>query len=136
MSSSKRHDRFEEGRRFPRVPVVLPVTVSFGQNQTIQAVTYDISPDGIQIRCNKYVAQSIHRKEERIPENERPIVDVSLNLTIKKAEKKFIAKCQAVYMIFLEQAAESEMENAAFGLRFLGFKGRSEKYLNKFLFKK
>ena len=136
MTSTKRHNRYEEGRRFPRIPVTLPIAVSFGQSQTIEAVTYDISPDGIQIRCNKYVAQSIHRKDERIPESERPIVDIALNLPVKRAEKKFAAKCQVVYMIFLEQAAESESENAALGLRFLTLKGRSEKYLSKFLFKK
>lgn len=136
MTSTKRHNRYEEGRRFPRIPAALPVTLSFGQSQTIEAVTYDISPDGIQIRCNKYVAQSIHRRDERIPESERPIVDIALNLPVKRAEKKFAAKCQVVYLIFLEQAAESETENAALGLRFLTLKGRSEKYLSKFLFKR
>lgn len=136
MTSSKRHNRYEEGRRFPRIPATLPVSISFGQNQTIEAVTFDISPDGIQIRCNKYIAQSIHRKDERIPESERPIVDISLNLPVKRADKKFAAKCQVAYMIFLEAAAESETENAALGMRFLAIKGRGEKYLSKFLFKR
>jgi len=136
MNATKRHDRYEEGRRFPRIPVTFPVTVNFGKNQSIEVVSYDISPDGIQIRCNKYIAQSLHGKDERIPESERPIVDIALNLPVKRAEKKFSARCQIVYLIFLEEAAESEMENTALGLKFLDLKGRSEKYLGKFLFKR
>ena len=136
MSASKRHDRYEEGRRFPRIPITLPVTINYGKNQTIEVVSYDISPEGIQIRCNKYTAQSLHGKDERIPEANRPIVDIALNLPVKRTEKKFAAKCQIIYMIFLEDSAESEAEDAALGLRFIGLKGRSEKYLGKFLFKR
>ena len=134
MSASKRHERYEEGRRFPRIPVAIPITIVHGQNQTTEAVTYDISPDGIQIRCNQAIAQILHPKCERIEESARPPVDVTLNLPAKKGEKKFIARCHIVYMIFLKEA-ESNAENAAIGLKYMALKGRSEKYLHQFLFK-
>lgn len=134
MSTSKRHDRYEDGRRFPRIPVSIPVTVKYGKSQTTEAVTYDISPDGIQIRCNQAIAQSLHPKSERIEENARPSVEVTLSLPVKNGEKKFSAICHIIYMIFLKEA-ESEAENAALGLRYAALKGRSEKYLQQFLFK-
>ena len=135
MSTSKIHDRYEEGRRFPRIPASIPITIEKDKNKTIKAITYDISPDGIQIRCNQAVAQTLHPKNERIEEKARPSVGVTLSLPVKKSEKKFSAICQIVYMIFLEEA-ESEAENAALGLRYTAFHGRSEKYLQQFLFKR
>ena len=135
MSTSKRHDRYEEGRRFPRIPASIPITIEKSNNETIEAVTYDISPDGIQIRCNRAVAQTLHPKSQRIEENARPTVEITLTLPVKKGEKKFSAVCQIVYMIILKEP-ESEAENAALGLRYAAFHGRSEKYLQQFLFKR
>jgi hypothetical protein len=135
MNSSKTHDRYEEGRRFPRIPVSVPVTVSFGKNQTLEAMIYDISPDGLQIRCNRESAQLLHPRSERIDVKNRPSVETAFTLTIKNKDRKVAAKCHVCYMIFLEEA-ESEAENAALGLNFTALKGRSGKFVNQYLFKK
>ena len=135
MNTSKRHKSYEEQRRFPRIPLAVPITVIYGKNQTLEAMVYDISPDGLQIRCSQDNAKLLHPVSEYIDRTKRPSIDTAFVLTIKNKERKVIAKCDITYMIEIENA-ELETENAALGLHFTTLKGRSGKFVNQFLFKK
>ena len=134
MNTTKEHQRYEEGRRFPRIQATIPIRVEQG-DKTIEAITYDISPDGLQVRCNRQIAQILYSKTGRIPVKDRPLVDITLELPAGRRGKKFSASCEVVYMIFLEPT-EPGVENAAIGLRFSSIRGRSGKHLQRFLFKR
>ena len=135
MNTSKRHKSYEEQRRFPRIPLSVPVTVSYGKNLTSEVMAYDISPDGLQIRCNQETARTLHPVSGFIEKSQRPSVEVTFTLTIKNKDRKITARCDITYMIELEEA-ETETENAALGLYFTSLKGRSSRFISQFLFKK
>jgi len=133
MDINKIHKRYEEGRRFPRIKVTVPITLAYEEQQKLEAMIYDVSPEGIQIRCNHETAKLLQLKKEHIEGNKRREVVSVFNLPVMRQEKKLTTVCEICYMILLD---ENEKDEAALGLKFTKLKGRSSKYLTQFMFKK
>lgn len=54
------YDMYEEKRDYPGVSVNTLAKIYKKDEYDLNAILYDISPDGVQLRCNKSTAHTIH----------------------------------------------------------------------------
>jgi c-di-GMP-binding flagellar brake protein YcgR len=130
MKSSSQFESFENRRKYPRLNLHIPVKVQSQNGKCVSAKLYDISPDGLQIRCDQEVAGVIHPGGKQIKEGEQPKVTVGFNLLLNGKNTEIIVRCSMCYFALLTNGENNEV---AFGLRFRKFKGKCLQHLKQFL---
>ena len=125
----KPYDIHERRRKYPRVVTQQPVEIKY-RTKTLQATVYDISPDGLQIRCNRNTMFAIHPSGEFIRKNNAPLIDVVFSLPIGKSHRQIKATCTIYYFVLLP---EEKYKDVAFGVQFKKFKGNSCRYVGEFI---
>lgn len=80
--SQTRHDPvLDDTRRLPRVVVRRPARVLVAGGEQVSAMVYDVSPDGLQLRCSRAAASAIHPGGHPIrPGEDTPRVGVMVRL--------------------------------------------------------
>ncbi len=115
MQYQEPYSHFEERRTYPRVVTKSPVTVCHN-GVALNAEIYDISADGVQIRCDRETFQRIHPTGMFIRKNNAPVVDIDFEITVSNAHSKISVKCLMYYFVLIPGAGERDV---AFGLRFI-----------------
>jgi hypothetical protein len=121
-------DFYEESRSYPRIKTRLPITLSLESNETITASIYDISPDGLQIRCNRHVAAKLNPGGKRININDNVTIKAGFLLPVDDEQRKINVTCKIYYFVIIPGGLE---EDVAFGLMFKNFEGKSIKYIGQ-----
>ena len=75
-------NRLEEQRQHPRVVLDIPVAFRNAQGQHCAAKLCNISPDGLQVRCNVVTAQVIHPAGGRLTDCNQPILQATLAVPV------------------------------------------------------
>ena len=130
MAAVQQLAAYEERRKYPRLKINLPARVSRHQGKQVDAMIYDLSPDGIQVRCTKQTAGLVHPVDSNIDMGNKPVVVVAFSIPHHKGEKEIIARCKICHMILLDQ--NSAVEEVAFGMKFTRFKDNCEKYISQY----
>ena len=117
---------FEERRRYPRLIVKHRVEVRTSIGDLVDAVVHDISPDGLQVRCDRKAAKLIHPSGAFIKPEDAPEVDIRLSVALKKGEVEVKADCRLVYIAVVPGSI-------AFGMKFTKFDGDSANVLRRFI---
>jgi len=133
INYTNQYKTYEDNRKYPRLKIDLPVKVRYGKGKYIRARIHDISPDGLQIRCDQKSAQLLHSSGKLIEEDKRPSVVVVFKVPYKKAYNKIIVRCQICYFALLGDE-NVERITVAFGLKFNKFKGDCGKYAGWFIY--
>ncbi len=121
-------DFYEESRSYPRIKTRLPITLSLESNETVTASIYDISPDGLQIRCNRHVAAKLNPGGKRINAKDNVTIKAEFLLSVDDEQRKIIVFCKVYYFVIIPGGLE---EDVAFGLKFKKFEGKSIKYIGQ-----
>ncbi len=129
MKSRSQYESFEDRRKYPRLIMNLPVKVKNQQGRYIEAKLHDISPDGLQLRCNRKTAELIHPGGRQIVDDAQPSIGVGFNLTVNEQSREIIVRCSVCYFVLLE---DNESDEAAFGLCYRQFKGESLRHIKEF----
>ena len=129
MKPAVQFDSFEDKRKYPRLKLHIPVKVQSQNGKCVNAKLYDISPDGLQIRCDQEMARVIHPGGKQIPENDQPSVTVGFNLLHNGTNTEIIVRCSICYFALPASGANNEY---AFGLRFRQFKGKCRQHIKRF----
>lgn len=119
----------EDRRKYPRIVVDCPLEIRFG-GKTLAARIYDLSPDGLQIRCDRDTLKAIRPGGKFIQRNESMLVDVSFTLAIGRARRTIEASVKMYYFVLLPEEKE---RGVAIGVQFASFKDRSDKYVEEFI---
>jgi hypothetical protein len=98
MLHIKSYDRHEKRRKYPGVIIQQPVEIKH-KTKILKATVYDISPDGLQIRCNRETMYAIHPGGEFIRKNNAPLIDVVFSLPIGKSHRQIKATCIIYYFV-------------------------------------
>lgn len=130
MAALRQLAAYEERRKYPRLKINLPVRVRRNQGKQVNAMIYDLSPDGLQVRCTRQTAGLVHPVDRNIDMDNKPVVVVAFNIPHHKGKKEIIARCKICHMILLDQGPNSE--EIAFGMKFTRFKDNCEKYISQF----
>ena len=123
------YDMYEEKREYPRVKVNTLAIVEKKDEYEAHAILYDISPDGVQLRCNRKNAHIIHPTGKFMSETSAPEVTLKFSLVIDGKDKDIIVRAQLYYFSIIE------MDAVAFGARFIKFEKFSERHVDEFIMK-
>ncbi|MCI0400721.1 MAG: PilZ domain-containing protein [Gammaproteobacteria bacterium] len=125
-SGSFYHGIYEERRRFPRLIVNRRAEIRKAQGHVVNALVHDISPDGLQVRCDRDAAKILHPSGRFITPENASEVDVRLSVALQKGEMEVKARCRLVYLAVVPGSI-------AFGMKFIKFYGDSAKILKRFI---
>ena len=118
---------YEERRQYPRVVVETPVQVSSDEVRSILVTAHDISPDGLQIRCDRITASALHPSGRPVKEEDPPRIDIVLHLPFPDGPRQLRAVCELSYI------AVCPNREIAFGVTFRELKPSAAATLTSFL---
>ncbi len=116
-----------EGRRkYPRIKLNTPIKLKKSKS-SVEAIVYDISIDGLQIRCDRQAAMVLHPSGKFIKEGKGPNVDVTFKLSLEEKTNLVKVKCQIYYLAVVSD------KQFAFGLVFKKFIDNSARIVDNFI---
>ncbi len=120
-------DRLDEQRLHPRLP--LRTTVSFRNchGQHCAGDLQNISPDGLQVRCNVASAQIVHPAGGRLLPDNLPILQASLSLPLASGEETLALGVRLLYL-----AAVAEEPRCVLGFQFLDLRPKAQRVIGTF----
>jgi len=89
----------EQRRAFPRIKLRIPVQIGLPGGQVACARIYNLSPDGIQIRCDPNTAQRIHPSGRIISDGSGPKILIALRLNQGADMRTHVLKCRVFYLL-------------------------------------
>ena len=123
------YDMYEEKREYPRINVNTLAIIEKKDEYEAHAILHDISPDGVQLRCNRKNAHIIHPSGKFISEKTAPEVILKFSLAIDEKEKDVIARVKLYYFSIIE------MDAVAFGAKFIQFEKFTGRHVEDFIMK-
>ena len=127
--NASQNKTFEDRRKYPRLILQIPLKVHIGNGLYALACLHDISPDGMQIRCNKQTEGQIHAIAKIREGREKPSIMVEFKLPNDPTNEAIVVKCRICYFGPLTAGAKDDV---AFGLQFAQFSGTSLKKIKHF----
>ena len=123
------YDMYEEKREYPRINVNALAIIEKKEEYEAHAILHDISPDGVQLRCNRKNAHIIHPTGKFISEKTAPEVSLRFSLAIDGKEKDIIVRVKLYYFSIIE------MDAVAFGAKFIQFEKFTGRHVEDFIMK-
>ncbi len=124
------YEYYEESRKYPRIKFKRPVQIYYDNGRSVSASIYDISPDGLQIRCNRETAVALNPSGNIIDRKHNLIVNAVFSIPINNKLNEVKVSCKVYYFVIVPGNAK---EDVAFGLRFKKFEGKSIKYAGRYI---
>lgn len=121
------YDLYEEKRDYPRVIVNALVAIHKKGEYDLNAILHDISPDGVQIRCSRKTAHTIHPTGKCITNKTAPNVVLKFSLPVDGKEKEVIVQSKIYYFSIVE------IDVVAFGLKFNQFEKFSGRHVDDYM---
>ncbi len=121
------YDMYEEKREYPRVSVNTFAVIHKEGEYELNAKLHDISPDGVQLRCNRKTAHVIHPTGKFITDKTAPEVVLKFSLAVAGKEKDVIVKSKIYYFSI------TEIDVVAFGVKFIQFEKFSGRHVDDYI---
>ncbi len=102
ISPDETQTRFEpvhdDRRRMPRIVLRCPGRATTGAGAVVDVTVRDLSPDGLQLRCDRETAQAIHPGGRAIKAGEKaPYVEVAFEVPIRAGAAPVRVLARLVY---------------------------------------
>lgn len=123
------YDMYEEKRDYPRVSVNTLAEIHKKDEYDLNAILHNISPDGVQLRCNRKTAHTIHPSGKFITDKTAPEVTLTFSLPIDGKEKNVIVQSKIYYFSIIAT------DMVAFGVKFKKFEKFTERHVDDFIMK-
>ena len=123
------YEMYEEKRDYPRVSVNSLAEVHKKDEYDVNVILHDISPDGVQLRCNRKTAHVIHPTGKFITDKTAPIVKLKFVLVIDEREKEVFVESKIYYFSIIAT------DVVAFGVKFKKFEKFTERHVDSFIMK-
>jgi len=104
---------FEARRKYPRIRMRLPIRVGLPSGSVIVAYTHNMTPEGLQIRCDGKAADAINPGGEPVPRDINSQLMVMMRMESPDEVHSCVLRCRWSYMVRNE-----EEEEVVFGLEF------------------
>ena len=120
-------ENLDEQRRHPRVPLNIQAAFVTDTGRTFSVEIFNISPDGLQVRCSVENAHFIRPQGSNINPLNAPCISAAIALPVGHGRRTLGLRCQMLYL----KTIDTELGCIA-GLRFVQLDLRSERILNAF----
>lgn len=121
------YEVYEERRQYPRIELGRPVKLLLPGGAEAACLAFNVSPDGLQVRCNRQTAALVNPGGRPIREDNAFEVGVCLEFPLKSGPRPCRARCRVLYFALV--AADT----AAFGMRFVKFHGNDRDAVFQFI---
>lgn len=121
------YDIYEEKREYPRISLNAIASLSLPDGFDVSIIVHDMSPDGIQLRCNRKTAHMIHPSGQFITEATAPGLDIRFNLNVDNSEREILAHIKLFYFTIISE------DTVAFGARFIRFDKFTDRHVDRFI---
>ncbi len=128
-AAAQPYDYFEEKRKYPRIVVDHAAEIRLGA-AVLQGVIHDVSPDGLQLRCDRETMQQIHPSGKSMKGENGPLLKVAFTLPVGRHEKPIEVEARMYYFVLLPGEKPNDV---AFGARFTAQAGASLSNLEAFI---
>ena len=118
---------YEEQRKYPRVVLEVPVEVRSQSANAIMTLAYDISPDGLQIRCDRTTAFMLNPSGQFKQEDFDVNFEFLMHLPTTHGSEAFTAIGNILYI------AMGTDKQIVFGIKFGALDDRALQVLDCFL---
>ncbi len=130
MTLAQITEQYEEQRKYPRLRLDVPVIILCVGQQLIEGHIYDISPDGLQIRCSREAALAINPGAKQITVQDKIMVNVIFSLPSNTGNDQIKVISNVYYFTLTHDGSN---EDVAFGLKFKKFDETGGKYVENFI---
>lgn len=130
MNLAKIQEYYEEQRNYPRLRLDVPVIILCADRQLVEGRVFDISPDGLQIRCNREAALTINPGAKQINPMDKVMVSTIFSLPSNAGNKQIKVISNIYYFTLINDGSE---EDVAFGLKFKKFDGTCGRYVDQYI---
>jgi hypothetical protein len=120
-------EKLDDQRHYPRIELDVSVGFRNGSGQHCVAKLVNISPDGVQVRCNVASAQMLHPNGGKICRSNAPIVQTAIGLPFDDGTETLSVCAQLLYLTTV-----SEEPRCVVGLRFLDPRPKAQRILERF----
>jgi hypothetical protein len=120
---------YEEKRDYPRVSVNTFAEIYKEDEYELNLILHDISTDGVQLRCNRKTAGTIHPTGKFITDKTAPEVVIKFSLPIDGKDKDVIVQTKIYYFSIIAT------DVVAFGGKFIKFEKFSERHVEDYIMK-
>ena len=90
--------QYEERRKYPRVDLQVPVTVTTREGTVVDARLRNVCAQGVQLRCEPNSAQTLHPRGTRIPSAGGAFIAFRFDLPIGGETRSFTASGRLCYI--------------------------------------
>ena len=131
ISPDETQTRFEpvhdDRRRMPRIVLRCPGRATTGTGAVVDVTIRDLSPDGLQLRCDREAAQAIHPSGRAIKAGEKaPYVEVDFEVPIRAGATGVRVLARLVYFSLIAP------DVVAIGAKFKSMSKPHERHLRQF----
>ncbi|MGB1801147.1 MAG: PilZ domain-containing protein [Gammaproteobacteria bacterium] len=130
LGNAQLQQRYEESRQYPRIVTKLPIKLFTDDGECIIANIYDVSADGLQIRCDRENTVILNPELKPIYRSQNIMVDAVFRLPINNVFRKVEVSCRVYYFII---AGGGSRKEGAFGLQFKKFESKTIKYIGQYI---
>ena len=116
-----------ELRQFVRITPSQPIPLRLPDGVVREDIVYDISPTGMQLRCDKTTAAVIHPLDKPLLTDNLPRVEVELTLPLAEKVELISVQCRLCYV------REFLGGRISMGMRFQRLDEEVSEYLQKFI---
>ena len=102
LGDTKQHllySALEQRRALPRVRLQIPIQIGLPGGQIACARICNLSPDGIQIRCDTLTARRIHPSGNVVNDRSGPKVLIALRLKHGADMRTHVLRCKVFYLL-------------------------------------
>ena len=117
----------EEQRGYPRFPLEIAACFRNAAGNRCKGQIVNISPDGLQVRCNVSAGQALHPKGGKLCPSNAPIVQVALQLPVSGEDKKVTVGAKLVYATTM-----GADPNCVLGFRFLELRPTAQRTIDSY----
>lgn len=130
MMASQPFEFPDDRRKYPRLRLDIPARIYYEARKYVAATIYDISPDGLQIRCDGKTALTLNPDGRQIKKKTRKTVVVKFKLHINDEQYDVMVECQTYYFVAIPDQSKKEI---ALGIVFKKFRESDGQYVMRFI---
>ncbi len=120
-------EQFGEQRQHPRFALEIPVAFRNAQGQHCAAKLCNISPEGLQVRCNVVTAQIIHPVGGRLSDANQPILQATLAVPVGNGFETLSLGVRLQYLTIL-----ADEPRCVLGFSFLNLRPKARRIVEGF----
>jgi|GEM_PF-4252673 hypothetical protein len=120
-------EKLDEQRQYPRVPLDIKIALRNDAGEKFAGLALNISPDGLQMRCDVHAGRLLLPNGGTIDAANRPQVNLAAALTTGGVKKTLVARAEVLYITTVDTEPRCVV-----GLCFVRVDPQADRILNAF----